>query len=118
METETLYCIKGHTYDQKWRNPGDEVEVRRRHSGVLIALGRMSREPTNVIPFPLPPKTDTQPHAAPIATQSGDNANKSPEDAKAALRAEYKALFGKDAAGRMSVDRLREEISKKKGESE
>lgn len=122
MEFETLYCIKGHTYDRKWRNPGESVQVRKHHSKVLIALGRMSREPTNVIAFKAPaPKAEDSPQDAQgsaFVTPKGDEPELSPDEAKAALRAEYKALFGKDAAGRMSLDRLREEVAKKKGKTE
>lgn len=81
----------------------------------------MSREPTNVIPFKAPasnvivsPQEGQGSDSADVAT---DEPELSPEAAKAALRAEYKALFGKDAAGRMSLDRLREEVAKKKGET-
>lgn len=122
MEVETLYCIKGHTYNGKWRTPGEAVEVRRRHSFVLIGLGRMSREPSNVIAFPAKSAVPQIPlQAAPTAPPEdlkGDEPKTTPEAVKSALRAEYKALFGKDAHGRTSVERLREEIDKKKGETQ
>jgi hypothetical protein len=111
METEELVCVKGHTYNGKWRNPGDCVEVRRRHSTVLIALGRMKRPTTNVISFPFG-SVESKINNSTIAVDPVDNDE---TEIKATLRAEYKALFGKDAHGRTSVERLREEISKKKG---
>lgn len=121
MEYETLYCVKAHTYNHKWRVPGDEVQVRKNHSKVLILLGRMSREPSNVIPFKpsIVPKIQAiQARQEPSVEIAGNEADKTEIDARAALRSEYKALFGKDAHGRMSVDRLREEIAIKKGELE
>lgn len=121
MDYETLYCVKAHTYDKKWRVPGDEVQVRKNHSKVLILLGRMSREPTNVIPFKpsaVPKIQAVQARQEPSDEIIGDEPEKSQDDVRAALRAEYKAVFGKDAHGRMSVERMREEIDKEKGGTE
>lgn len=112
MEKETLYCVKPHTYDMKWREAGKPYEVRRRHSGVLIALGRASRskpdlgstgdaidEPAKVAPAPAAAAVEVPADAIDV-------------DQKAALRAEYKELFGKAAPGRASIETLAAEIEK------
>lgn len=120
MEYETLYCLKGHTYANKWVSPSDTYEVRARHAGVLVLIGKASRTPPdNVVPFPTPVKATETPQPAPPASAS-EFSDPSPADDEADeredLRAEYKRLLGKAAAGRMSNERLREEIEKAKGE--
>lgn len=120
MEQETLYCLKAHTYDMKRREPGEPMLVRRRHSAVLIALGRATREQPNVIPFAKRAQSTPETASAARQTLPAVNDDKSPtevaEDARKALRAEYKALFGKDAHGRTSIETLRSEIERKKAE--
>lgn len=123
METEILYCVKPHTYGNKWRVVGEAVPVRKKHSAVLIALGRMSRTEGAVIPFPIPvpvetvaPEIDTEAHTI-DSVDAVDNVEEEDEEAvKKALRDEYEALFGKAAHGRTSIERLRAEIEKKKSE--
>lgn len=120
MEYETLYCVKPHTYNGKYRLPGEAVQVRRKHSAVLIALGRMSRSEPNVVPFPIPApvvdKIDAEAHTVDFIDDLGNDGAEDVEAVRKSLRAEYEALFGRPAHGRMSVERLREEISKKNSE--
>lgn len=120
MEKETLYCVKPHTYNMVWREPGEAMEVYRRHSAVLIALGRASRTPPNVIPFPASavkaPEIDKDRQGEPLAASDDKSPTEDAEAIRKAMRAEYKALFGKDAHGRTSVETLRSEIERKKAE--
>lgn len=120
-ERETLYCLKGHTYDGKWRNPGEEMEVRKNHSAVLIGLKRASREAPNVIQFPalrLPSsEIDKEGRGGDFTPESVSGASDTASADREALRAEYKAKFGKSAPGRMSDDKIREIIAGK-GEGE
>lgn len=70
METEKLYCLKGHSYNGVWIEPGDPYTVRRRHTAILIGLGRATRTPPTVVPFPV--KTET---AIPAIVQTADVAS-------------------------------------------
>lgn len=124
MDRETLYCLKPHTYDMKKRVPGEKMLVRRQHVKVLIALKRATRDAPTVIPFPSSVTVDNPgpvsvEHGAPVAfdTKDAQSTAGSADDVRKAVRAEYKEAFGKDAHGRMSVEKMRAEIDKKKEEA-
>lgn len=113
MEPVKMYCYKAHTYKLKRYRVGDEMDVRRKDVAILRALKRAGFEK----PDAGTPETATEGRQAHIEAD-GVNTAQSDEDAvKASLRAEYKALFGRNAAGRMSIDGLRAAIEEKKGES-
>lgn len=121
MEKVEVVCTKAHTYDYINREPGDVFFIKRRHSQVLIALKRVrlatesDSRGCNVVPLiPLTPKIDKEARSVDLDGGAPNDAKTDEEAARSALRAEYKELFGKDAHGRMSVERLRSEIEKRR----
>lgn len=124
MEKIEVVCVKSHTYDYVQRNPGEVFYIKRRHFQVLAALKRVrpaveadSGEGVVVPMVVLSPKIDTAARPVTQADNAGNVADDSAEAVKRSLRAEYKALFGKDAHGRTSVEKLRDEIEKKRAET-
>lgn len=121
MDRETLYCLKGHRYDGVWRNPGEEMEVRKNHIKVLIALKRATREAPNVIQFPAlrvpASEIDREGRGGDFTPETVYDTSETVNADREALRAEFKAKFGKSAPGRMSDEKIRELIAGK-GEGE
>lgn len=120
MEKIEVECIKGHTYDAVFRNVGDVYPVKRRHIKVLEALKRVKRVEVDEVVVKLPLRQSVPAIAARTDDSAGEGGVVAADDAEAvrkALRAEYKALFGKDAHGRTSVEKLKAEIEAKKAEA-
>lgn len=120
MEIIQVECTKGHTYDAVFRKVGDIYPVKRRHFTVLEALKRVKRVPESAVVLQIPLRASVPAVGARTDDSSASGPVDAAEDAEAvkkALRAEYKELFGKDAHGRTSVEKLRSEIEVKKAEA-
>lgn len=119
MEKIEVECTKAHTYDAVFRNVGDVYHVKRRHIVVLEALKRVKRIESDSVVVALPLRKSV-PAIAARTDDSNNDVNvvsvDDPEAVRKALRAEYKELFGKDAHGRTSIEKLRAEIEAKKAE--
>lgn len=107
MEYVKMHCRKAHTYNLRFFRPGDEMLVKRKDFRILEALGRAVLAEGAVDAH-----EELSGVNVPQVTENASTASE--DDEKAALRAEYKELFGKNAAGRMSVDGLRAAIKEKK----
>lgn len=105
LDKVEVTAIKGHTYDNKWRETGDSYLARKRFLPVLVGMGRVRIGGS----LPSLPASQAVDVSQPLKNELD----------KESLRAEYKRLYGKNAAGRMSEEGLREAIdSFKAGENE
>lgn len=98
MDTVKMVCTKAHTYNLRYYQIGELIDVKRKDVRVLEALKRAEAVSEEV-------------------SDSGNGIVQSEAEVKASLRAEYLELFGKNAAGRMSIDGLKAAIAEKKGAS-